>query len=137
MLKVSSSAGIDERQCIRLSGMGEPGMSGGPPGDLYVEIRIKSHDCFQRDGDDLHCAVPLSIAAAALGGDVGDGTLDGKISLSIPEGTQGGLTFRLRGKGAKGVRSTIRAIIFATSASRRPCVSPISGRSCCASSTPA
>jgi molecular chaperone DnaJ len=106
VLEVNIPAGIDEGQRIRLSGKGEPGRNGGPPGDLYVEIRIKPHDVFQRDGDDLHCEVPVSIAIAALGGDVDVNTLDGKVSLSIPEGTQSGKTFRLRGKGVKGVRSS-------------------------------
>ena len=106
VLEVNIPAGIDEGQRIRLSGKGEPGRNGGPPGDLYVEIRIKPHDVFQRDGDDLHCEVPVSIAIAALGGDVDVTTLDGKVSLSIPEGTQSGKTFRLRGKGVKGVRSS-------------------------------
>ncbi len=105
-LEVSIPSGIDEGQRIRLSGKGEPGVNGGPPGDLYVEIRIKPHDIFQRDGDDLHCAVPVSIATAALGGEVDVVTLDGKIELTVPEGTQGGKTFRLRGKGIKGVRSS-------------------------------
>ncbi|MGE5337437.1 MAG: molecular chaperone DnaJ, partial [Gemmatimonadota bacterium] len=106
VLEVSIPAGIDEGQRIRLSGKGEPGLNGGPPGDLYVEIRIKPHEAFQRDGDDLHCEVPVSIVTAALGGDVDVATLDGKVSLSIPEGTQSGKTFRLRGKGIKGVRSS-------------------------------
>ncbi len=106
VLEVSIPAGIDEGQRIRLSGKGEPGLNGGPPGDLYVEIRIKPHEVFQRDGDDLHCEVPVSIVTAALGGDVDVATLDGKVSLSIPEGTQSGKTFRLRGKGVKGVRSS-------------------------------
>lgn len=106
VLEVNIPAGIDEGQRIRLAGKGEPGMNGGPPGDLYVEIRIKPHEVFQRDGDDLHCEVPVSIVTAALGGDVEVATLDGKISLTIPEGTQTGKTFRLRGKGIKGVRSS-------------------------------
>lgn len=105
-LEVSIPAGIDEGQRIRLSGKGEPGMNGGPPGDLYVEIRIKPHEIFQRDGDDLHCAVPISIVTAALGGEVDVATLEGKIELTIPEGTQSGKTFRIRGKGIKGVRSS-------------------------------
>ena len=105
VLEVSIPAGIDEGQRIRLSGKGEPGTNGGPPGDLYVEIRIKPHDVFQRDGDDLHCEVPVSVATAALGGDVEVATLAEKLSITIPEGTQSGKTFRLRGKGIKGVRS--------------------------------
>ncbi len=106
VLEVSIPAGIDEGQRIRLSGKGEPGMNGGPPGDLYVEIRLKPHDVFQRDGDDLHCEIPVSIVAAALGGEIEIGTLTDKVSISIPEGTQSGKTFRLRGKGIKGVRSS-------------------------------
>jgi molecular chaperone DnaJ len=106
VLEVSIPAGIDEGQRIRLSGKGEPGMNGGPPGDLYVEIRLKPHDVFQRDGDDLHCEIPVSIVTAALGGEIEIGTLTDKVSISIPEGTQSGKTFRLRGKGIKGVRSS-------------------------------
>ncbi len=105
VLEVAIPAGIDEGQRIRLSGKGEPGMNGGPPGDLYVEIRIKPHEVFQRDGDDLHCEVPVSFATAALGGEVEFATLKGNVSITLPEGTQSGKTFRLRGKGIKGVRS--------------------------------
>jgi molecular chaperone DnaJ len=104
VLEVSIPAGIDEGQRIRLSGKGEPGMNGGPAGDLYVEIRIKRHEVFQRDGDDLHCEVPVSVGTAALGGELEVGTLTEKVTIDIPEGTQNGKTFRLRGKGIKGVR---------------------------------
>jgi molecular chaperone DnaJ len=106
VLEVNIPAGIDEGQRIRLAGKGEPGLNGGPPGDLYVEIRIKQHDVFQRDGDDLHCEVPVSVATAALGGEIEVATLADKVSITIPEGTQNGKTFRLRGKGIKGVRSS-------------------------------
>jgi molecular chaperone DnaJ len=106
VLEVNIPAGIDEGQRIRLAGKGEPGMNGGPPGDLYVEIRIKPHEVFQRDGDDLHCEVPVSLVTAALGGDIEVATLTEKVSINIPEGTQTGKTFRLRGKGIKGVRSS-------------------------------
>ncbi|HEU0203662.1 MAG TPA: molecular chaperone DnaJ [Burkholderiaceae bacterium] len=106
VLEVHIPAGIDEGQRIRLSGKGEPGMNGGPPGDLYVEIRLKPHEVFQRDGDDLHCEVPISFTTAALGGEVEIGTLTDKVSITVPEGTQSGKTFRLRGKGIKGVRSS-------------------------------
>jgi molecular chaperone DnaJ len=105
VLEVNIPSGIDEGQRIRLGGKGEPGMNGGPPGDLYVEIRIKPHEVFQRDGDDLHCEVPVSLVTAALGGDVEVATLGEKVSITVPEGTQSGKTFRLRGKGIKGVRS--------------------------------
>lgn len=106
VLEVNIPAGIDEGQRIRLAGKGEPGMNGGPAGDLYVEIRIKPHEVFQRDGDDLHCEVPVSLVTAALGGDIEVATLTEKVSITIPEGTQSGKTFRLRGKGVKGVRSS-------------------------------
>ena len=106
VLEVSIPHGIDEGQRIRLSGKGEPGMNGGPPGDLYVEIHLKAHSVFQRDGDDLHCEVPVGFTAAALGGEVEVPTLNGRASLTIAEGTQTGKTFRLRGKGIKGVRSS-------------------------------
>ena len=106
VLEVSIPAGIDEGQRIRLSGKGEPGMNGGPPGDLYVEIHIKPHDVFQRDGDDLHCEVPIGFPAATLGGEIEVPTLGGKASINVTEGTQTGKTFRLRGKGIKGVRAS-------------------------------
>ena len=106
VLEVSIPAGIDEGQRIRLTGKGEPGVNGGPSGDLYVEIRITPHEVFQRDGDDLHCEVPISIATATLGSEIEVGTLKEKVSITIPEGTQSGKTFRLRGKGIKGVRSS-------------------------------
>jgi molecular chaperone DnaJ len=105
-LEVKIPAGIDEGMRIRSSGNGEPGTNGGPPGDLYIEIRIKKHDVFQRDGDDLHCAVPISFTTAALGGEIEVPTLGGQAAIDIPEGTQNGKQFRLRGKGIKGVRSS-------------------------------
>jgi hypothetical protein len=91
---------------IRSSGNGEPGPNGGPPGDLYIEIRIKQHDIFERDGDDLHCTVPVPMTQAALGGSIEVPTLTGKVEIELPEGTQHGKTFRLRGKGIKGIRSS-------------------------------
>src|SRR5438034_10781413 len=105
-LEVKIPAGIDDGMRIRSSGNGEPGMNGGPAGDLYVEIHIKQHKVFQRDGDDLHCEMPISFATAALGGEIEVPTLSGKASFTIPEGTQSSKTFRLRGKGIKGVRSS-------------------------------
>ena len=111
-LEVKIPAGIDDGMRIRSSGNGEPGMNGGPPGDLYVEIRIKPHPVFQRDGDDLHCEIPVSFAKAALGGEVEVPTLNGKASFTLPEGTQSGKTFRLRSKGIKGVRSGYAGDLF-------------------------
>ncbi|RXZ33951.1 molecular chaperone DnaJ [Oxalobacteraceae bacterium CAVE-383] len=111
-LEVKIPAGIDDGMRIRSSGNGEPGMNGGPTGDLYVEIHIKPHEVFQRDGDDLHYEMPISFARAALGGEIEAPTLNGKASFSIPEGTQSGKTFRLRGKGIKGVRSAVPGDLF-------------------------
>ena len=104
-LEVKIPAGIDDGMRIRSSGNGEPGVNGGPSGDLYIEIHIKQHAVFQRDGDDLHCEMPIAFATAALGGELEIPTLNGNAAISIPEGTQSGKTFRLRGKGIKGVRS--------------------------------
>lgn len=111
-LEVKIPAGIDDGMRIRSSGNGEPGTNGGPSGDLYVEVHIKQHAVFQRDGDDLHCEIPISFTKAALGGDVEVPTLSGKASFSIPEGTQSGKTFRLRSKGIKGVRSGYAGDLF-------------------------
>lgn len=111
-LEVKIPAGIDDGMRIRSTGNGEPGMNGGPPGDLYVEIHIKQHAVFQRDADDLHCEMPISFAKAALGGDIEVPTLSGKVSFTVPEGTQSGKTFRLRGKGIKGVRSGFAGDLF-------------------------
>ena len=90
---------MDDGDRIRLSGEGEAGRNGGPPGDLYVEIRVKPHKLFERDGADLSTEVPISIATATLGGEVELPTLDGNVSLKVPGGTQSGKVFRLRGKG--------------------------------------
>ena len=105
-LEVKIPAGIDDGMRIRSTGNGEPGTNGGPPGDLYIEIRIKKHEIFERDGDDLHCVVPISFTTAALGGEIEVPTLAGKAAIDIPEGTQASKQFRLRGKGIKGVRSS-------------------------------
>ena len=105
-LEVKIPAGINEGMRIRSAGNGEPGTNGGPAGDLYIEIRIKQHDVFERDGDDLHCTVPVLMTTAALGGGIEVPTLGGQAEIDLPEGTQHGKTFRLRGKGIKGVRSS-------------------------------
>jgi molecular chaperone DnaJ len=105
MLSVRIPAGVDEGDRIRLAGEGEAGVNGGPPGDLYVQIQVKAHPVFQRDHDDLHCEMPISFTTAALGGDIEIPTLDGSAKIKIPSETQSGKTFRLRGKGIKGVRS--------------------------------
>lgn len=103
-LSVSIPAGVDTGDRIRLSGEGEMGERGSPPGDLYVEIRVKPHSIFERDGSNLICDVPVDIATAALGGEVEVPTLDGRTRLKVPAGTQSERVFRLRGKGVKPVR---------------------------------
>ncbi|MDO9074765.1 MAG: molecular chaperone DnaJ [Rubrivivax sp.] len=105
-LEVKIPAGINEGMRIRSAGNGEPGTNGGPAGDLYIEIRVKQHEIFERDGDDLHCTVPVGLTTAALGGTIEVPTLGNKAEIELPEGTQHGKTFRLRGKGIKGLRSS-------------------------------
>ncbi|MGL4768513.1 MAG: molecular chaperone DnaJ [Formosimonas sp.] len=104
-LEVNIPAGIEDGMRIRNAGKGEPGVNGGPAGDLFVEIHIKAHKVFEREGIDLHCTVPLSFTKAALGGEIEVPTLHGGAKMSIPEGTQTGQQFRLRGKGMPHVRS--------------------------------
>ncbi|WP_407280029.1 molecular chaperone DnaJ [Aromatoleum evansii] len=104
-LEVKIPAGIDEGMRLRHAGHGEPGVNGGPPGDLYVEIHIRQHAVFQRDHDDLLCEMPISFTTAALGGEIEIPTLEGMARLKIPAETQSGRLFRLRGKGIRNVRS--------------------------------
>jgi len=105
-LAVKVPAGVDNGDRIRLTGEGEAGQNGGPPGDLYVEIRIQPHDIFERDGADLSCGIPVNFAVAALGGAVQVPTLEGEVTLKIPSETQSGRVFRLRGKGVRPVRGS-------------------------------
>jgi molecular chaperone DnaJ len=119
-LSVKVPAGVDDGDRIRLSGEGEAGRNGGPAGDLYVEIRINPHKIFRREGADLSCEVPVSIATAALGGDVELPTLDGHVSLKIPPGTQSDKVFRLRGKGVITVRDRRKGDLFAKVAVETP-----------------
>ena len=104
-LQVKIPAGVDNGDRIRLAGEGEAGPPGTAPGDLYVDIRVREHEIFQRDGDDLHCEVPIRISQAALGDSVRVPTLEGDVELRIPAETQTGKMFRLRGKGVRSVRS--------------------------------
>jgi len=103
-LNVRIPAGVDTGDRIRLSGEGEPGEQGGPAGDLYVEVAVKPHPIFTRDGSDLRCEIPLAFTTAALGGEIEVPTLDGRVTLRVPSGTQSGKVFRIRGKGVKPVR---------------------------------
>jgi len=119
-LSVKVPAGVDDGDRIRLSGEGEAGRNGGPPGDLYVEVRVDPHKLFNRDGADLSCEVPISFATATLGGDVELPTLDGNVSLKVPAGTQSGKVFRLRGKGVTIVRDPRKGDLFAQVAVETP-----------------
>jgi molecular chaperone DnaJ len=92
-------AGVEDGTRIRFAGLGEAGSFGGPPGDLYVVLHVKEHSFFAREGNDLHCVIPISYTQAALGTEITVPTLDGEHRLKIPDGTQSGTTFRLRSKG--------------------------------------
>jgi len=102
-VKVKVPAGIDTGQQIRLSGQGEAGVNGGPPGDLFIVFKVKPHEFFKRDGDDVYCDMPLTFPQVALGDEIEVPTLSGKVKLKIPAGTQSGTSFRLRGKGIQNV----------------------------------
>jgi molecular chaperone DnaJ len=119
-LEVKIPAGINEGMRIRSAGNGEPGTNGGPSGDLYIEIRVKAHDIFERDGDDLHCTVPVGLTTVTLGGTIEVPTLGGNAEIDLPEGTQHGKTFRLRGKGIKGIRSSYPGDLYAHIAVETP-----------------
>jgi chaperone protein DnaJ len=104
-LEVNIPAGVDTGDHIRYTGEGEPGEPGAPAGDLYVQIRVKPHDIFEREGVNLGCEVPIDLATAALGGEVEVPTLDGPVMVKVPEGTQTGRLFRLTGKGIRSLRA--------------------------------
>src|SRR5262249_6223449 len=97
-LNVRSRPGGDDGTRLRVSGEGEAGIAGGPNGDLYVVIAIRPHPLFEREGPDLHCQVPITMVQAALGAEIDVPTLEGRVKLKIPEGTQSGKVMRLRGK---------------------------------------
>jgi len=111
-LSVKIPPGVDTGDRVRLSGEGEAGRNGGPPGDLYVEVQVREHPIFERDGVHLSCEVPISLTTAALGGSVEVPTLDGQVALKIPAETQSGRVFRLRDKGVKSVRGNTRGDLF-------------------------
>lgn len=104
-LNVKIPVGVDDGDRIRISGEGEAGLNGGPPGDLYVVVHLSAHSVFRREGDHLHCEIPISFSVAALGGEIEVPTLEGHAKIKVPAETQTGKIFRLRGKGIKGVRS--------------------------------
>lgn len=103
-LSVKIPAGVDSGSRLKLRGEGEIGLSGGSPGDLYVVIQVEPHPLFVRDGQDIICEIPISFIQAALGAEIDVPTLDGKVKMKIPAGTQSGKLFRLKGKGVKDVQ---------------------------------
>jgi len=111
-LSVKIPAGVDQDDRIRLTGEGEAGMNGGPPGDLFVVVNLKQHPVFQRDGADLHCEMPVGFATAALGGEIEIPTLDGHAKIKIPAETQTGQVFRLKNKGIRPVRGSVTGDLF-------------------------
>ena len=111
-LSVKVPAGVSTGDRIRLGGEGEAGRNGGPPGDLYVEIAVRPHAIFERDGDDLYCEVPVGFATAVLGGSVNVPTLQGEVAIKIPPETQSGRQFRLRDQGVKPVRGGSRGDLY-------------------------
>lgn len=114
-LEIKIPAGVDAGSRLRISGEGESGAYGGEPGDLYVVVNVKEHDYFERDGADLYCMMPVSFSQAALGGEIHVPTLDGENEkLKIPEATQGGTTFRIRGKGIPYLNGRGRGDLFVT-----------------------
>jgi molecular chaperone DnaJ len=111
-LKVTIPAGVDESTRIRLTNEGQPGANGGPPGDLYVFLKVKEHAFFERHEQDLHCTIPLNVAQAALGAEVEVHTLDQPHKLKVPEGTQSGAQFRIRNKGVPVVNGSGRGDLY-------------------------
>lgn len=103
-IKLRIPAGVDDGMRLRSAGNGEGGVRGGGPGDLYVILHVRGHDVFQREGDDLHCEVPVQFVQAALGDEVTVPTLTGKATIKVPAGTQPGATFRLRGRGVRSLQ---------------------------------
>ena len=112
VLAVKVPAGIDNGQSIRIQGKGEPGPRNTPSGDLYVQVHVKPHKLFERNGADLYCEAPIDIVTATLGGSLEVPTLGGKVKLTVPEGTQSGKTFRLRGKGITSIGQALQGDLY-------------------------
>ena len=113
-VKVSIPAGIDNGQIISLRGQGNTGRNGGPSGDLQIIVSVQPHQLFRRDGSDVYCDAPITFTQAVLGGEMEIPTIDGKVSYTLPEGTQSGSTFRLKGKGIPNVNGRGRGDQFVT-----------------------
>jgi len=111
-INVKIPAGIDNGQTISLRGEGEPGLRGGPPGDLYIDISVKPHSIFQRRGTDIMCEIPITFVQGALGAEIEVPTLEGKMQYSIPEGTQTGTVFKIKGKGIPNIRGNGRGDLY-------------------------
>jgi molecular chaperone DnaJ len=113
-------AGVEDGTRIRFSGYGEAGMFGGPPGDLYVVLHVKEHAFFAREGNDLHCVIPISFTQAALGAEIKVSTLEGEQMLKVPEGTQSGTTFRIKNKGVPVLQGRGKGDLFVEVRSQTP-----------------
>lgn len=113
-LELNIPAGIDDGETIRISGKGDAGVNGGSAGDAYVTIQMQSHPLFERDGSDIYCDIPITYAQAVLGAEITVPTIDGDVKYEIPEGTQSGTKFRLRGKGVKMLRRDTRGDQYVT-----------------------
>lgn len=107
-ISVSIPAGVDHGMQVRMPGQGEPGANGGPSGDLYIVLRVKDHEFFERDGQDIYCEMPITYVQATLGDEIEVPTLTGRVKLKIPAGTQTGTFFRIRGKGVPAVRGNVQ-----------------------------
>ena len=113
-LELNIPAGINDGETIRISGKGDAGLNGGPAGDVYVTVEMMSHPLFEREGSDIYCEVPITYAQAVLGAEITVPTIDGDVRYTIPEGTQSGTKFRLRGKGVKLLRRDARGDQYVT-----------------------
>lgn len=111
-LKITIPAGVDNGTRLRVAGKGQPGVNGGPSGDLWVFLSVEDHPVFERQDNDLHCSIPINVAQAALGADIEVPTLEGPEPLHVPEGTQSGATFRLRGKGVPDMNGRGRGDLY-------------------------
>ena len=128
-LSVHIPPGVDDGSRIRLNGEGEAGLRGGPAGDLYLFLSMKSHRFFQRDGANIYCRVPLAMTTSALGGSIEVPTIDGgRARINIPAGTQSGAQFRLRSKGMTGMRTSARGTCMCRSMSKHRSSSPSGSR---------